>query len=590
MKLLDNIWWVSIHIGAVSAFTSTLFGSSPSQIQPTNPTPSFLVPSITTTKIIPGGLASTRKHKMALSEENNSNDTQSPYPPDCPPRIDEQLQNDLMDSDRRIMLYEKEVEMIREQLDLKQDELLEEQNLFRDEKSTLMGKIAEFTTILARRDEELTEATKQGQKKVVDQEKQAELENVIQSLETQLQEKTGSLENEKRSSEELRKRFDDTEDALEFEQMNFEKERRALQELVTEERKQVKALQEKFKENGKSFETTREEMLNKIKNEEEKLSDTRTKWSATQELLRQVEERLEVSLQEKAQILKESEFKLDTEKAAMSGEIVNLQQQIKKDQARMDEIKSGIEKENKEFEESRHNFESKIETEETMIKDLQNELVKERTKYEAERSTLDQEIQSVTANLENVETQLTNERANFSKEKDMLEKKLANEIRVGKLKKQQMKKRYDEIRREMTDLWESSKRQARQEENRLRKKYIKKIDTVKAQVEKLENDLTLEKKRLVGDQKKMQLRHAKELEIRDVTIVKLEGSVANLGKIIAEKDLIIEEKNEQIKRYRTSFRQLAKLGFAVTGNKIKKVTGPLKRLVQNSPPVDDSMD
>ena len=73
----------------------------------------------------------------------------SPQPPDYLPRVDEQLELDLMDSERRVNLYEMEVEMIREQLDLKQSELLEEQNLFRDEKRSLMGKIAEFTTILA---------------------------------------------------------------------------------------------------------------------------------------------------------------------------------------------------------------------------------------------------------------------------------------------------------------------------------------------------------------------------------------------------------------------------------------------------------
>merc|ERR1712238_10060 len=95
------------------------------------------------------------------------------------------------------------------------------------------------------------------------------------------------------------------------------------------------------------------------------------------------------------------------------------------------------------------------------------------------------------------ESQLANEQANFSKEKEMLEKKLANEIRVGRLKKREMKKRYDEIRTEMTTLWESSKRQARQEEHRLRKKYNQKLDKVKAQVEKLEEDLTQEKDRLV---------------------------------------------------------------------------------------------
>eukprot|EP00536_Pseudo-nitzschia_multiseries_P009863 jgi/Psemu1/319730/estExt_fgenesh1_pm.C_2870008 len=166
----------------------------------------------------------------------------------------------------------------------------------------------------------------------------------------------------------------------------------------------------------------------------------------------------------------------------------------------------------------------------------------------------------------------------------MLEKKLTEEIRVGRLKKRQMKQRYDEIRREMTDLWESSKRQARQEQNRLRKKYERKLDTVQAQVTRLEKDLISEKKRLTEGQQKMEARHAEEIQSRDVMISELEGNVATLRKVIVNKDQIIKEKNEQIQRYETSFREFAKLGLIVTGNKIKKVAGPLKRLIENSPP------
>jgi len=520
---------------------------------------------------------------MTLSENNNN---EAPHPPDYPPRIDEQLEEDLMDSQRRVMLYEKEVEMIREQLELKQDELLDEQNIFRDEKFNLMGKIAEFTNILSKRDDELVAATSASEEEV-DLEKQADLENKIESLLSQLTEKTDSLENEKRSNEELRKRFDDADDALEFEQMNFEKERNALQELVTEERKQVKSLQGKFEENSKSFETTRDELLKKIQNEENMLSDTKNQWRETQDQLRQVEEKLEITLQEKSKILKENEINLDTEKTRMSFDMVKLKNQIEKDQVEMKEMKNKLEEENKVIRESTQMLESQIEIEQNKIKDLQKLLKDEQSKYYAGKTASDEEIQNVTANLENVENQLSNERANFSKEKDMLEKKLANEIRVGKLKKKEMKNRYDEIRNEMTNLWNSSKRQARQEENRLRKKYNLKLDTVKSQVAKLEKDLIQEKDRLVVTKTEMESKHMKDLEVRDASIVKLEGSVVNLRKLIIDKDQIIEEKNEQIKSYETSFRQLAKLGMKVTGNKVKKVAGPLKRFIQNPPPSDD---
>merc|ERR1712224_972373 len=98
---------------------------------------------------------------------------------------------------------------------------------------------------------------------------------------------------------------------------------------------------------------------------------------------------------------------------------------------------------------------------------------------------------------------------------------------------------------------------------------------------------TLEKDRLVTGQKKMESRLQNGIEIRDISIAELEGSVANLRKIIVDKDRIIVEKDEQIKRYESSFRQVAKLGLVVLKNKTKKAASPLKKLIQNSPPPDD---
>jgi len=544
MKLSGICWMSILYIEAISAFTSGLSSSSTRKRHLTNSIPAF------------------------------KNNNEIPHPPDFPPRIDEQLELDLTESQRRVMLYEKEVEMIREQLELKQDELLEEQNIFRDEKRNLIGKIAEFTTILSKRDSELAATTTASGNA---------LAKVVESLQTQLKQKTDSLEDQMRSSEELRSRFDDAEDALEFEQMNFEKERNALQELVTEERKQVKAIKKKFDENSKSFEKTRDELLSKIQNEEIKLNDIKNQWRETQEQLRQVEEKFEITLQNESKILKENELNIDRKNSSIPSDAVNLNNQIENDQAKIKNMKKKSEKENKTFRESTHLLESQIETEQNKIKDLQKLLSKEQGIYYGEKTILDEEVKSINENLANVESQLANEQANFSKEKEMLEKKLANEIRVGRLKKREMKKRYDEIRTDMTTLWESSKRQARQEENRLRKKYNQKLDKVKEQVEKLEKDLTQEKDRLVVTEMEMESRYTKDLEVRK----KLEGSVANLRRIIVDKDQMIEEKNQQIKKYETSFRQLAKLGFKVTKNKIKRVAGPLKRLIQNKPPSGD---
>ena len=165
MKFNLNLWLISIHVGAVSAFTTRL----EPMIAPTSFT--------------------------ALSARK------TPHPPSWGPRVDEQLEIDLMDSERRVMLYEKEVEMIREQLNLKQSELLDEQNLFRDEKRSLMGKIAEFTKTLAQRDKELEMALEQEKTTPSEEDvaKQKELEKTIESLQSELKEKTESMEKEKRN-------------------------------------------------------------------------------------------------------------------------------------------------------------------------------------------------------------------------------------------------------------------------------------------------------------------------------------------------------------------------------------------------------
>lgn len=188
MKLRRNLSWISTIVGTASAFKSNFSRMPYYQLQRNGD--SSLTPVLARKISLAGDKLPTHQRSMVLSAKK------SPYPPDYIPRVDEQLETDLMESERRVMLYEKEVEMIREQLGLKQIELLEEQNTFRDEKRTLMGKITEFTSVLAQRDKELEIALKQDKNEKADDAKQ--LEGTIRSLETELQQKTNSLENEKK--------------------------------------------------------------------------------------------------------------------------------------------------------------------------------------------------------------------------------------------------------------------------------------------------------------------------------------------------------------------------------------------------------
>jgi hypothetical protein len=88
-------------------------------------------------------------------DELEIDDMAFPAPPKSFPAVDAQLAQDLQDTERRIGLYVAEIEMMREQLCLKNDELMEERNAFREEKETLMELIADLSTNLALRYEEL---------------------------------------------------------------------------------------------------------------------------------------------------------------------------------------------------------------------------------------------------------------------------------------------------------------------------------------------------------------------------------------------------------------------------------------------------
>jgi hypothetical protein len=88
-------------------------------------------------------------------EELEDDDVVSPAPPKSIPAVDAQLSQDLKDTERRINLYAAEIEMMREQLSLKNDELMEERNTFREEKDKLMELIADLSKNLALRYEEL---------------------------------------------------------------------------------------------------------------------------------------------------------------------------------------------------------------------------------------------------------------------------------------------------------------------------------------------------------------------------------------------------------------------------------------------------
>lgn len=520
-----------------------------------------------------------------------------PKPPSIPPMVDEQLENDLLEAERRVQLYEMEIEMMREQLVLKSEQLQEEQNTFRGEKASLMDKIVEFTSILAQRDEEL--AAKSEEASADAKAKEEELRQEVKSLIAQLGAKTAAYENEVNTTKELKKRFEEANDALEFEQMAFQKEKDSLQNTIEGERKNIKALESKLLEAQASFDKVREDLMKKLQSEQEKLMTTEGAWEKTKEALQTAQQKLQDTLKEKEDSLKESKRELDSQKRLFDGEREELKKQIKMEQITVKNVREELKQEQDTFEKSKKELESAIAQERSTVRRLQEEMVREQTRFDNDRANLEERIREESERLSLVEQELAKERDNYSKMKEQLEYKLSEEIRVNKLKKRQMNERYTEIRREMTALWEGTKRDARKEQARLMKKYEKKIADVQKEVSRLDSDLIESKesskelglllaqaeakqKSLIADSEALEAKYK-------VSLLDMSG----LQKVIDEKKVVIAEQEKQLEKYETSFRAVARLSMKVTGNKIKgagsrvkRAGGSLKRLIQNNPSED----
>ena len=528
-------------------------------------------------------------------------DMMEPHPPRVPPIVDEQLERDLRESTRRIMLYEKEIEMVREQLDLKQDELLEERNVFRDEKAGLLNKIAEFTNILSQRDEELAAKNKVN---ADSQSKEKTLYNEIEDLKKKMDAITKSYQNEKKVTEALQKQYSDSQDALEFEQMSFQREKQELQNSIEEQKKALKDLETKLKQSEGTFDSTRRELEAQIAAGEKKLAETKAKWEQTQAELAKVEKDLRESLVQREKVLKESRETISQERGKFDTERKELKSKIAEEEKKVSEAQKELKSETTRFSATKWDLELSLKKEQEALLGLQNQLVQEQQKFDNEKVALQIKIKNESERLAKVETDLANERDTFSKEKAKLERKLSEEIRVGKLKKRVMSERYNEIRKEMTELWEGAKRDARKEEARLKKRYDKRIARIGEKVTGLETELfnsmksnsnlrvrlaglANDKEQLIVEKEALEIKYLDIVAQRDSSIKTLKTDLADLKLAVKEKELSMSKQDEKITKYENSFRQVAKLGVKVTGNKLKGAGRRLKRLVQNPPPPEE---
>lgn len=509
-------------------------------------------------------------------EEEGQSTIFSPRPPEESPRqaLLVQEYEALQDqSDRTAFVIEElssRANELQRLLNEKKKELKESRGQWGFEKSSLLDRIAQLSGMVE-------------QNQVVDEEeryRQEKLANEVELLQQQIVQTNMALKREQKASSELRERLNDVEDAMEFEQMSFEKERKELQKQLEAEKSRLQNIQSQWDADKSRFESERQVVQQQLDEERDRLKKAQIDWASNQFEYEQQQEALQQMLEEQKEKLKETEAMIESEREQFGEERSALNSVIDADRLKLAEIEQALEEERINFRAAQADLEEKILNEQDKVDALYVKLQQEQERFYLEKDNLEVSLEVERNRVQRVEAELDRERQDFQSEKARLQEEIDEQIRINRLKKKQMANRYEEIRTQLTGLWEGAKRDAREEKKKLTAKYETQLSNMGAKVTELERNLfsaqkASEELNLVLSNLQIQKDRAQEetqnVEARYITMISQRNrEIADLKGGINQLKDTVRQREEQLQKYESSFRELVKLGMKVTGNKIKK--------------------
>lgn len=452
----------------------------------------------------------------------------------------------------------------------KQKELDDTRGTWDFEKSSLLRKIAELTGIIE-------------ENQVVDDEerfRREKLESEVELLQAQIVQVQMALKREKKASEELRERLNDVEDAMEFEQMSFEKERKELQKQLKAEKERLEDIQTQWDNDKGRFESERKIVQDQLDEEKDRLKKAQVAWAENQFEYEEQQDALKQLLEEQKKKLAVSEAMIESERIQFGEERAALKSVIDADRLKLTEIEKALEEERVNFQAAQAALEEKILDEQDKVDALYQRLQQEQERFYLEKDNLEVSLEVERKRVQSVEADLDREKKGFESEKARLQDEIAEQVRINRLKKKQMARRYNDIRKQLTGLWEGAKQEAREERRQLTAKYEGKLSAMSMKVSDLENNLlnaqkASEELNLVLTDLQTQRDKAQEetqmVEARYITMISQRNrEIAELKVGINELKDTVRQREQQLEKYESSFRELLKLGVKVTGNKLKK--------------------
>lgn len=378
-----------------------------------------------------------------------------------------------------------------------------------------------------------------------------------------------------------------------------EKETKGLSERIQQEISKLAKVENQFAQEQDRYKKERQKLEDRIKEENTRLSRAEIQLERDSKKFDEDQQELNQKLESQSQKLDETEERLKRDKEQYRDETDRLQKLVDDEKTKLKNAEGQISQEKQDFATAKKNLTTRIKNEQTKVNELSERLQSQTASHERQRVTLEERIVEEKAKLAEIKEELEAETLRFNKEKKGLEEDINYEKRAREVKSRQMADRYDAIQREMTDLWQGAKDEARRERLLITEKYEAKLTVVTNSIDRLENrladeqqtatdllelidDVAMEKRKILDQQKQEEAAFVRRVAGKNKIITQLQGDVSTLRSELNQRDAIIEE-------YETSFGKILKQSVKLSGRRIRRSGARLKNLVARGKKNDDDV-
>jgi len=478
----------------------------------------------------------------------------------------------------RVMELERKVQDVQAEIEEKQRLLKEGDDAWAKEKVTFAVQVADLTNKLQGKEKGVQDRQAEMQKS--NQERQNELEKQLQDLKGTLSEAEKALGDERKNAEGIRNKLFQAEDNLEFEQMRFQKEKKDLDERIQQEMSKLAKMENQFVQEQNRYKQERKNLEERIREENNRLSRAEVQLERDSKKFSDDQQELNQKLKEQSKKLEETEKQLKQDREQYKDETGRLRKLVDDEKAKLSETENQLQQEKRDFATAKKDMETRLYNERTKVKELSVRLQTQMESHEKEQAEMEEQIVDEKKRLAEIKEELETETLKFNKEKKRLEENIGYEKRAREVKGRQMAERYDSIQKELTELWQGAKKEARKERLVITEKYEAKLSVVTQSIERLENtladeqqtaldlqqlidDVAMEKRKVLDQQKQEEAAFVRQVAAKNTIISGLQGDVSKLRSELQQRDEIIEE-------YETSFGKILKQSMKLSGKRIRR--------------------